>query len=79
MSEEQITALRKKVEAARQEKARREASADQARATLAEVDAQLRELGHDSPESALEEAKKLREGTAKTVALIEEKLAEASA
>ena len=72
--EEQIQTLRSKIEEARSEKARREALADQARGAHAAALAQLKELGHDSPESALKEAARLRSEVADVVAQIEEEL-----
>lgn len=77
--EQKIHDLRKKVEEAKSVKARREAQADQARGIHKAALESLQELGHDSPESALEEAQKLRSELAKTVDQVEQKLAEASA
>lgn len=72
--EADIQELRKKIENAKSEKARREALAHHAAASLKTALADLKELGHDSPESALAEAKQIKENLSQTIEQIQKEL-----
>lgn len=75
--EEQLTDLRRRTEEARAEQAKREALADQARAIHEKAQAALRELGHETPESALAEADRIRADVEQRIEEANEQLARA--
>jgi hypothetical protein len=74
----EISALKQTISSARTEQARREAQADQAEAIEKDSLAKLKELGCDTPEEALAEAKKLQDKIAAQAKAIRTKIEEAT-
>jgi hypothetical protein len=74
---DEITLLKKAQDAARAEQTRREAQADQADGVYQEAMTKLKELGFDSPDDALAEAARIREGLSGSITEITERLKEA--
>jgi hypothetical protein len=74
----EISALKQTISSARTEQARREAQADQAEAIEKDSLAKLKELGCDTPEEALAEAKKLQDKIAEQAKAIRTKIEEAT-
>lgn len=78
MSElEKVANLRRTVDAAKQEQAKREALADQAEGIAVKALADLAVLGYSSPEEALAEAARIRRTTEGAVSQIEKEIQEA--
>lgn len=75
--DEKIADLKRRTEEARAEQAKRAALADQARAAHDRALAALRELGHGTPESALEEAERIRADVERRIEEASEQLARA--
>lgn len=75
---EEVSALRKAAEQAREKLIRLEAQKDQAQAAYDSAVAELKDLGCETPEAALAEANSVRDSITELTAIIKTKLQEAA-